>query len=379
MTTAFTINVDASILNDLRSRILATRFPDMPDEEQWQYGISLSYMKKLCAYWASEFNWRKTEATVNQYPQFITGIDGCNIHYLHIKSSRSNAVPVIISHGWPGSFLELLNIIPLLTENSEVAFDVVIPSLPGFGFSDKPTTAGADSGWMAGLWVKLMHHLGYEKFIAQGGDLGAFISTHIALQYPDNLIGLHLNYIPFNYTAYLVENEKLTEEETTAQQKTMQFFQAEGAYSMIQATKPLTLSYALNDSPAGLCAWILQIFKSFSDPQRPLEDLFDRDDLLAHVTLYWVTQTIHSSMGFYGERKEQPLAFGKDDFIKTPVGIAHYPYPDSFPARRYIERGYNVQYWNDVPSGGHFAAMEVPELFAGDLVRFATAIGVQPV
>jgi pimeloyl-ACP methyl ester carboxylesterase len=250
----FKINIEQPVLDDLKNRIQSTRWPDAINEAGWQYGVDLSYLKALVAYWAGDFDWRKTEEIVNTYPQFITNIDGCQIHYLHIQSKVRNAIPLIVTHGWPGSFLEMLKVIPLLTEGDPLSFDLVIPSLPGFGFSGKSASMGINTTLIAGLWVKLMNRLGYQKFIAQGGDFGAMVSTHIALNYPASLTGLHLNYIPFNYKPFLQKDEKLTEDETKAQQKAYRFFQAEGAYAQIQMTKPLTLSYGLNDSPVGLCA-----------------------------------------------------------------------------------------------------------------------------
>jgi pimeloyl-ACP methyl ester carboxylesterase len=367
----FQIHIGQPMLDDLKNRIRATRWPEAAEQPDWSYGVSLPYLKDLADYWADDFDWRKIENQVNAYPQFLTEINGQAIHYLHIKSTAPKAVPLIITHGWPGSFLEMLNLIPLLTGAGTVSFDLVIPSLPGFGFSAKPASPGVNTALLAGLWVKLMRRLGYPRFIAQGGDFGAMVSTHIALNHPDSLIGLHLNYIPFNYQPFLPAGEKLTAEETAAQQKTSQFFQSEGAYALIQGTKPLTLAYGLNDSPVGLCAWILQIFKSFSNPALAPDELFNQDELLANVTLYWVTQTIYSSMHLYRAGVEEPLQLGATDFIQVPVGIAHYPYPDNFPARKYVERGYRVHYWKDMPAGGHFAAMEQPALFANDLKAFA--------
>jgi pimeloyl-ACP methyl ester carboxylesterase len=353
-TTSFQVHIDQPVLDDLKSRILATR---------WLH----EDLKKLADHWAVDFDWRKTEAAINAYPQFISEIDGYKIHYLHIKSGSAAALPLIISHGWPGSFLEMLRVIPLLTTD----FNLVIPSLIGFGFSDKPKGPGVNATLMAGLWVKLMRELGYEKFVAQGGDFGAMISTRMAMKYSEHLLGLHLNYIPFSYQPYLPPGEELTAEEKEAQQQIATFFKAEGAYAQVQTTKPKVLSYGLNDSPVGLCAWLLEIFRSFSDPSRPLEELFNRDELLANITLYWVTRTIYSSIHLYGEIAKEPFRFGKDDFIHVPVGVAHYKYPVGFPARAYVERGYNVRYWSDLPKGGHFAAMEQPELFAADLKAFA--------
>ena len=371
----FSITVPEEILTDLKKRIAECRWPDRIDATEWELGVSLDYLKDLAAYWVAEFDWRKTETEINSFPNFIASIDGFDIHYLHIKSKSPNAIPLIISHGWPGSFLEMLKVIPLLTADEDVSFDVIIPSLIGFGFSSKPNAMGVNAGLMARLWVKLMHELGYEKFIAQGGDFGAMISTHMALKYAGSIIALHLNYIPFNYKPYLPPGEELTSEESDEQKNMGTFFMNEGGYAAIQSTKPLTLSYGLNDSPVGLCAWILQAFKSFSDPSASPEDLFERDELLAHITLYWITQTMESSMRLYVAMKSEPLNFGKDDFVKVPVGIAHYSFPKSFPAKKYVERGYNVQHWQEMPKGGHFAAMEQPELFARNLKEFASTLG----
>lgn len=367
MIQSFQVNIPQLVLYDLKARILATRWPDTTNNE-------LSFMKELAAYWIADFDWRKTETAINTWPNFIAEIDGYKIHFLHIKSKHPHAIPVIISHGWPGSFLEMLKILPDLTGNATMPFDVVVPSLLGFGFSGKPVEQGINTSLMARLWVQLMDQLGYHKFIAQGGDFGAIISTRMAMQHSEKLIGLHMNYIPFNYKPFIPPGEKLSKEETDAQQQMNRFFQAEGAYAQVQTTKPLILSYGLNDSPAGLCAWILQVFRGFSAPGVPLEQLFGKDELLSNVTLYWITQTIYSSMHLYSEVQKEPLDFGEHDFISVPVGIAHYPYPQSFPARKYVERGYNVRYWKNMPAGGHFAAMEQPALFAADLREFVSAI-----
>lgn len=361
--TLFHVNIEQAVLDDLKRRILATRFNDSVPGTPWEYGPDPSYLKELATYWANDFDWRKAETAMNMYPHFIAETDGYKIHFLHIKSKNPAAVPLIISHGWPGSFLEMLPVIPLLTDT----FHLVIPSLPGFGFSDKPKDPGVNAGFIAALWVKLMDQLGYPQFVAQGGDFGAFISIHMAMKYPERLLALHLNYIPFSYKPHLAPGEDLTPEEKDALQKIDEFFKREGGYAQIQSTKPGTLSYGLNDSPMGLCAWLLQIFHSFSDPSKPLEELFKRDELLAHVSLYWITQTIYSSMPLYPEIAKEPLG---PYYIKVPTGVAHYPFPEGFPARKYVERQFNLQYWNDLPTGGHFAAMEQPALFAGDVKAF---------
>lgn len=347
----FHINIGQPVLDDLKHRLLHARWPDSPD---------LSYLQELTGYWANGFDWRKTEAAVNAYPQFIMEIDGYTVHYLHVKSRAPDAVPVMISHGWPGSFMEMLRVIPLLAD-----FDVVVPSLLGFGFSDK---RGGSTSLMAELWVKLMDKLGYKRFIAQGGDFGATISTKMAMRHPEKLLGLHLNYIPFNYRPYFPPGTGPSAAQKEAAQQTARFFKAEGAYAQVQATKPMVISCGLNDSPIGLCAWITEIFRGFSDPSVSLDQLFDRDQLLSHITLYWVTQCIYSSMLLYSER--EPLELGPQDFIRVPTGVAKYPFPGSFPDRSFVEQGYNVVYWKENEAGGHFAGMEVPDVFAADMRMF---------
>jgi pimeloyl-ACP methyl ester carboxylesterase len=367
----FHVHIDDTILDDLKRKIVRTHWPDEIRNAGWQHGVAMAYMKDLTAYWATTFDWHKAEEKINAYPHFIAGIDGCKIHYLHIKGRGKNAIPLILTHGWPGSFLEFMRCIPLLTADDRISFDLVVPSLPGYGFSQKPDQEGMNTARIAMLWARLMQELGYEKFLVQGGDFGAEVSTHLALQQPERVIGLHLNYVPFSYKPYLPPGEDLTAEEKSASEKTVKFFQSAGAYAQQHVTQPLTLSYGLSDSPAGLAAWILQIFKNFSDPSKDIEQLFERDELLANITLYWVTGTIHSSIRLYGETMKKPLIFKKEDYITPPVGIAHYPFPDSFPAKKYVERGFNVQYWKDLPAGGHFAAMEQPAIFAADIKDFA--------
>jgi pimeloyl-ACP methyl ester carboxylesterase len=372
----FSVHISPSILRNLTKRIRATRWPDQIKDSGWQYGVPISYMQDLCNHWATQYDWKRVENKINSYPNFIFNIDGYQIHCLHARGKGDSTVPIIITHGWPGSFLEIVNSIPFLTAPGEISFDVVVPSLPGYGFSGKPDKEGMNTALIAQLWVKLMEELGYRKFFAQGGDFGADVSTHLALRYSDYLLGLHLHYIPFSYKPYLKTDERLTEEECAAQQKTVAFFQSAGAYAQQHISSPLTLSYGLNDSPVGLAAWILQIFKSFSDPGKSLSDLFDRDDLLDNITLYWVTETIHSSIRLYRETLKKPLAFTSDDYINVPVGIAHYPFPDSFPAKKYVERGYNIQYWKEMSIGGHFAAMEQPKIFSEDVREFAAMVSM---
>lgn len=370
----FKIHIAPSILRKLATRIKNTRWPGQISDSGWKYGVSISYMKELSDYWRTQYDWERAENKINAYSNFIFEIDGHKIHSLHARGKGNKTIPIIITHGWPGSFLEIINSIPFLTAPGDISFDVVVPSLPGYGFSEKPDKEGMNTARIAELWVKLMEQLGYQKFFVQGGDFGADVSTHLALLHPDHVLGLHLNYIPFSYKPYLQSGEQLSESESAAQQKAITFFQSAGAYAQQHISAPLTLSYGLNDSPVGLAAWILQIFKNFSDPAKSIGDLFNPDDLLDNITLYWVTETIFPSIRLYRETMKKTLVFTKGDYVKVPVGIGHYPFPDSFPAKKYIERGYNLTYWKDMPVGGHFAAMEQPKIFSADVREFAGTI-----
>ena len=366
----FKVNIPQSELDDLNDRIKKVRWPDEIKNSDWKYGTSLSYIKELADYWLEEFDWRIIEKEINSFPNFIADVDGNQIHFLHIKSNKKNAIPIIITHGWPGSFLEMLKIIPHLTESEESPFDLVVPSIIGFGFSKKPTENGSDYGYNAELWHKLMLKLGYNKYGVQGGDIGAGISIKIAQKYPKNIIGLHLNYISDSYKPYSEENENIDTHIVKFQKATQMWNEREGAYASLHSTKPLSLAYGLNDSPIGLCGWIIEKFNAWSDNNGDIENSFTKQELLANVTLYWLTQTIHSSIRMYHEISNSPLKFGKDDFVKTPVGFAKFPKEIPTPPRDYIEKGFNVVHWTEMPKGGHFPALEQPKLLADDMIRF---------
>jgi pimeloyl-ACP methyl ester carboxylesterase len=370
----FSINISPEALDDLKLRLKNTRWADEITYSGWNYGANLSYMKELTDYWLNKFDWRKIENEINAYPNFIDDIDGHKIHFMHIQGKGKKSIPLIITHGWPGSFLEMLKLIPLLTTDLGFSFDLVIPSILGFGFSDKITHKGCNSAFVADLWHKLMNDLGYNKFGAQGGDIGSGISTWLSLKYPNNVIGLHLNYISGSYKPYLKEGEQLSEEVITFQ-KTQAYWSAkEGGYAYMHSTKPITLAYGLNDSPTGLCAWIIEKFNGWSDNKGNVENIFTRDELLANVTLYWLTQTIHSSIRIYNENSKKPMVFGEKDFIKVPVGFAKFPKELPTPPRSYIEKGFNIQHWTEMPVGGHFAAMEQPNLLSKDITDFFKTI-----
>lgn len=366
----FSVNVPQQVLDDLKLRLNLTRWPDQITGSDWNYGTDLSYLKELTKYWENTFDWRKVETEINSYPNFMADIDGHQIHFMHIKGKGKRSVPLIITHGWPGSFLEMMKLIPLLTEDLDFSFDLVIPSVPGFGFSGKITDPGCNSEFVADIWHQLMIKLGYQRYGAQGGDIGSGISTWLSLKYPSHMIGLHLNYISGSYKPYLADGEKLSDDVLAFQKTAAEWSAREGAYAYIHATKPLTAAYGLNDSPVGLCAWIIEKFKGWSDNNGNIENCFTKDELLANITLYWITQTIHSSMRIYNENSKKPLVFKKNDYITVPVGFAKFPKELPTPPRSYIEKGFNIRNWTTMPAGGHFAAVEQPELLSKDITDF---------
>ncbi|WP_199907763.1 epoxide hydrolase family protein [Leeuwenhoekiella sp. MAR_2009_132] len=372
----FSANISEEILDDLKNRIKNTRWPDEISDSNWMYGTNLSFMKELSNYWLYKFDWRKVEAEINSFTNLIATIDGYDIHFIHVKGKGKKNIPLIITHGWPGSFIEMLKLIPLLTNDAEISFDLVIPSIIGFGYSGKSQVEGCNSEFVAHLWHKLMLELGYDRYGAQGGDIGSGVSSWLALKYPLNLIGLHLNYISGSYTPFLKDGEQLTDEVVAFQKYASDWASKEAAYSYIQSTKPITLAFALNDSPIGLCAWIIEKFNSWSDNNGEIYSVFTKDELLANVTLYWITQTIHSSIRMYNENSKHPLKFGENDFINVPVGFAKFPKELPTPPRSYIEKGFNITHWTEMPVGGHFAGMEQPNLLAKDIKDFFQELAI---
>jgi pimeloyl-ACP methyl ester carboxylesterase len=366
----FLVNISQQAIDDLKLRLKNTRWTDEIIDSGWNYGANLSYMKELADYWLNVFDWRKVEDEINAYPNFIADIEGHKIHFIHVKGKGERSTPLIVTHGWPGSFLEMMKLIPLLTNGLEFSFDLVIPSVMGFGFSDKINHEGCNSAFVADLWYKLMNELGYKRYGAQGGDIGSGISTWLSLKYPGSIIGLHLNYISGSYKPHLKDDEQLSAEVQAFQKDAAGWTAKEGAYAYIHSTKPITLAYGLNDSPVGLCAWIIEKFNGWSDHKGNVENIFTKDQLLANVTLYWLTQTIHSSIRIYNENSKKPIALGEKDFIKVPVGFAKFPKELPTPPRSYIEKGFNIQHWTEMPAGGHFAAMEQPDLLAKDITDF---------
>ena len=370
----FHIHVDDSTLEDLQLRLALTRFPDQIEGTGWEYGTPVDEVRALVEYWREAYDWRAQEAQLNELEHFRTRIDGQSIHFVHARSPHADALPLLITHGWPGSIVEFLDVIPRLTDpeahggRAEDAFHVIAPSLPGYGFSEPPRTPGWDVRRIAHAFIELMDRLGYPRYGAQGGDWGAQIATRIATLDPEHCAGLHLN-MPI--AAPPPEPVPLTDEEQ-ADLATMAHFQrTEAAYAQLQGSKPQTLGMALNDSPAGLLAWIIEKFRTWSDCDGDPENVFTRDQLITNVMLYWVTQTITSSARLYWETMHSGVLREPPEFVHCPTGVARYPKEEvlRFP-RAWVEQRYNVTHWAVMPRGGHFAAMEQPELFVDDLRTF---------
>jgi pimeloyl-ACP methyl ester carboxylesterase len=377
--TPFLINIDEDILSDLRNRIRNTRWPDSAPGPAWEQGTDLDYLRRLLAYWADEFDWRAQERALNATDQFQAVLDGVRIHFVHVRARHGDGIPLILTHGWPSTFVELLPLVPFLTDPDAhgiegPAFDVVIPSLPGYGFSERPPLVGVNYQHVAGLWHRLMRGLGYERYGAQGGDFGAGIATFMAMKDPTPMIGIHLSNLeisPYNGP----EARPLSAAEQTYRERNEAFWQAEYGYKAIQSTKPQTLGYGLNDSPAGLAAWILEKWRSWADTAGDLDQRFARDFLLTTVTIYWVTQTITSSMRDYfdNDNRRFRVTLGPQDFVNVPTGIAVFAnnfIDEGTPPREWAERLYNVRRWTPMPRGGHFAPVEEPELLARDIAAF---------
>ncbi|MVM31624.1 alpha/beta fold hydrolase [Spirosoma sp. HMF4905] len=371
----FTIDIPQKALDDLHKRIMQTRWPDEIDGADWDYGTNLDYLKELADYWQNQFDWRKQEAMLNRFHQFNTTVDGFRIHFIHERGKGQKPLPIILTHGWPDSFFRMYKLIPLLTDpanyggNLDDAFDVVVPSIPGYGFSDRPHEKGMNSQRIASLFTHLMTEtLTYPKFGAHGGDWGSSITEMLAFDHPESMIGIHLTDVPYHHL-FTIKSDDLKPEEQAYLKAGQGWQMSEGAYAMIQSTKPQTLAYGLNDSPIGLLAWILEKFRTWSDSDGNVEQKFTKDELLTNVTIYWVTQTINSANRLYYESQHTPSKTTTER-TEVPTGVALFP-KDLIPApRAFVDRFYNVQHWTEMPRGGHFAALEEPELLAEDIRAF---------
>ncbi|NUW39388.1 epoxide hydrolase family protein [Nonomuraea rhodomycinica] len=367
----FRIDIPQSELDDLRDRLARTRWPDELPGVGWSYGIPVSYVRRLAEYWRTGYDWREHEAALNAYPQFTTEIDGQDIHFLHVRSPEPDALPLILTHGWPGSIAEFMKVIGPLTDprahggDPADAFHVVAPSIPGFGFSGPTREAGWDLGRVARAWAELMSRLGYERYGAQGGDSGSVISPELGRVAPDRVAGVHVNGA-LGFPAFdPAETEGLSEAER-ARLRVYADHDRSG-YAVIQATRPQTVAFGLHDSPAAQLAWIAEKFKEWTDPAHDLpEDAVDRDQLLTDVSIYWLTRTAASSARLY---KEGSAQWGKPvERSEVPHGVAVFPGDGG--VRRVAEREHNVIHWSEFDRGGHFAAMEAPDLLVGDVRAF---------
>ena len=376
----FTIAVPQTTLDDLHERLARTRWPDEAEHAGWNYGTNLGYLKELVDYWQHSYDWHAQEEKLNQFAQFRADIDGQNIHFIHVRGKGPNPTPLLLIHGWPDSFYRFHKVNPLLTDpasfggNAEHAFDVIVPSLPGFGFSDRPHfPGGMKSLRSAELLSKLMTEvLGYQHYVVSGGDVGGRVARLLALAHPDQVSGMHLTDIGFPREITFppdVPNPSPAEGRFLGSVG-MWFFQ-EGAYAALQSTKPQTISYALSDSPVGLASWIVEKFRAWSDCDGEIEKKLTKDELLTNIMLYWVTGTISSSARLYLEDAFQSVPqLSVGQYIEVPAGVATFPKDLTYPPRELGERFLRVARWTEMPRGGHFAALEEPELYAKDVQEF---------
>ena len=358
---------DQAQIDDLKARLALTRLPEAETVDDWEQGIPLGYVRELVAYWQTEYNWNRCIDILNQYPQFHAEIDGLPIHFLHVKSPRADAKPLIMTHGWPGSVLEFIDVIEPLTnpdDPTQPAFHLVIPSLPGYVFSGKPTKAGWSTDKTAEAWDQLMRALGYDRYFAQGGDWGAIVTMAIGWQNKGGCAAIHVNMPVTPPSKEVMANPTPYEAESLAR---LAWYRAkDNGYAMIQSTRPQTLGYGLTDSPVGQMAWIVEKFQGWSDCDGHPENIYTKDQLLDTVMLYWMTASAASSARLYWHSFLHQNA----DAITIPTGCSLFPKELFRPSRRWAETRFsNIMYWNELDKGGHFAAMEQPVLFVDELRR----------
>jgi microsomal epoxide hydrolase len=377
----FTVKVSDDALDDLRERLARTRWTTSLDDGDWTHGVSRSYLEALTTYWRTAYDWRTEEAALNRLAQFKVDVDGIGIHFIHEPGAGPRPMPLILTHGYPDSFVRFLKVIPLLTDpaahggDADDAFDVIVPSLPGYAFSDPPPRSGLIFQTGA-LWHSLMTKvLGYERFAAHGGDWGSTVTEQIARSYPSAVVGIHLTDVPFWHLFQKPDHPSRAEEKFLA--ATDKWQKDEGAYAYIQGTRPYTLASGLADSPTGLAAWIVDKFRAWSDCGGDVESRFTKDELLTNLTIYWATGTIGSAfLPYYDFMNGGPLTWMAEAVKQwtgsksVPTAIARFPKDISDPPREWAERFFNVERWTEMPRGGHFAAMEEPELLVEDIRAF---------
>ncbi|MEU5942488.1 epoxide hydrolase family protein [Micromonospora sp. NPDC047548] len=371
--TPFRIEIPQDRLDDLRHRLAHTRWPDELPGVGWEAGVPLDYLKDLADYWQTKYDWRAHEAQLNEFPQFTTVIDGQNVHFLHVRSPEPDALPLVITHGWPGSVVEFMKIIGPLTDPARHggdpadAFHVVAPSLPGFGFSSPLAGPGWHTSRVANAWAELMKRLGYHRYGAQGGDTGAIVSPELGRIDPDHVIGVHVNNLGTFPSGDPAELVGLTEADQARLALMTTWGRDMSGYAIVQSTRPQTISFALTDSPVGQLAWIVEKFKEWTDPNAALpDDAVDRDLILTDVSVYWLTSTAGSAARIY---YEDARTWGQaKPRSGVPTGVAVFP--NDITIRPLAERDHNVVHWSEFDRGGHFAAMEAPDLLVGDVREF---------
>jgi pimeloyl-ACP methyl ester carboxylesterase len=367
--TPFTLHVPDAEIAELRQRLARVRWPDEPPQAPWSTGTSVAYMQALIGFWREQFDWRAWEARLNGFRQFTVPIRGIDLHVIHEPGRGAKPIPLLLSHGWPGSVFEFHKLIPLLTEH----FTVIAPSLPGYTLSFKPGQQRFSIGNIADLYAELMSALGYERFAAQGGDWGAFVASVLGHRYPQRLTGIHLNLLAVRRDPKMVANP--TPEEKVFLQQLEHFLKEETGYQWIQGTRPQTLAFGLTDSPSGLAAWIVEKFRAWTDCNGNPENAVSRDEMLANISLYWFTGAIGSSFWPYYARLHGPWPIPEGETVAVPTGYAEFPKEILRPPRSLAEKTYtDIRRWSVMRKGGHFAALEQPEALAGEIRDFFLAL-----
>ena len=368
----FKLDIPESEIDELRSRLTSARWPDSETVEDWSQGVPLNYHREFCDYWANDYDWYRTQDRLNRYSQFKTQIEDLDIHFLHIRSSHDDAMPIIITHGWPGSIIEFHKILEPLAEptrhggSARDAFHVICPSLPGYGFSGKPVSTGWGVEKIAAAWDTLMLHIGYESYLAQGGDWGSAVTTAIGMQNKGHCRAIHINMPNAGATKAARENPDAADKAAIA--GAMLYQQWDSGYSKQQSTRPQTLGYSLSDSPVGQSAWILEKFYQWTDCNGHPENILSRDEIIDNIMFYWLTNSAASSARLYWESFGTAFSGEADNTVKLSTGVSSFPKEIVRTPRSWAEKRYtNIQYWNDLDQGGHFAAFEQPELFIQEM------------
>jgi pimeloyl-ACP methyl ester carboxylesterase len=370
----FSINVADEELDDLRRRLRSTRWPERELVDDWSQGVPLAWIQDVCAYWADGYDWRAREKALNRFDQFVTPIDGVDVHFIHVRSPHENALPLVMTHGWPGSIVEFHKVIEPLADptahggRAEDAFHVVCPSLPGYGFSGKPPEKGWGVDRIGDAWDQLMVRLGYDRYGAQGGDWGSAVTTAIGRDHGDHCAAIHV-------TLAMGSRPNISGEPRPEEQRALDgakyYRDWDSGYSKEQSTRPQTLGYGLTDSPAGQAAWVLEKFWAWTDCDGHPENVLTRDELLDNVMMYWVTETAASSARLYWESF---TVWGDSSRVELPTGVAAFPKEVLRAPRRWCEPNFNITHWTTMPRGGHFAAFEQPELFVEDVRKFFATV-----